>query len=140
MNLRTLTAADVMTEEVVRIKPGATLRAAVQTMNDQRVRSLMVDRESPHHGWGILTIRDVIGVVHDDGDRDDMLDELTVGEIATRPAIHVGPELGVPDCINLMRTTGVRRLPVVRGDDVIGVVSYTDVFHAIARSVTVPVS
>jgi CBS domain-containing protein len=47
----------------------------------------------------------------------------------TRPAFCVTAPTSVRDCINLMRMAGVRRVPVVDGTTVIGVLSASDVFR-----------
>jgi CBS domain-containing protein len=47
----------------------------------------------------------------------------------TRPAICVPAQTNLRDCINLMRMSSVRRLPVLDGTSVIGVLSSTDIFR-----------
>ena len=47
----------------------------------------------------------------------------------TRPAICVPETTNLLDCINLMRHAGVRRVPVLRGSEVVGVLSFSDVFR-----------
>ena len=57
-----------------------------------------------------------------------VLDHTTVGDVMTRPAICVPKQTNLIDCINLMRSAGVRRVPVLDGTTVIGVLSTSDVF------------
>jgi acetoin utilization protein AcuB/CBS domain-containing protein len=57
------------------------------------------------------------------------LAELRVGDVMTRPAICVPAQTNLRDCINLMRMSSVRRLPVLDGTTVIGVLSSTDIFR-----------
>ncbi|MBM3973306.1 MAG: CBS domain-containing protein [Planctomycetes bacterium] len=76
---------------------------------------------------GIVTSKDIVNLLgtHDAA----LLDELRVGDVMTRPAICVPAQTNLRDCINLMRMSRVRRLPVLDGAEVIGVLSSTDAFR-----------
>ncbi len=54
-----------------------------------------------------------------------------VREIMTRDVMTVGPEEGIEQCMGLMTRYHIRHLPVVEGDQVIGVVSIGDVVKAV---------
>ncbi len=54
-----------------------------------------------------------------------------VREIMTRDVMTVGPEEGIEQCMGLMTRCHIRHLPVVEGDQVIGVVSIGDVVKAV---------
>jgi len=50
----------------------------------------------------------------------------TVGEIASNDVVTVGPDQGLDEALQLMARHRVRRLPVVDGDALIGVVAQAD--------------
>ena len=54
-----------------------------------------------------------------------------VGEIMTREIVCVGRDEKVQKCMLLMSGHRVRHLPVIEGEQVIGVISIGDVVHAI---------
>jgi CBS domain-containing protein len=49
----------------------------------------------------------------------------------TRPAICVPATANLRDCINLMRMSGIRRMPVLDGTNVVGVLSTADIFASV---------
>lgn len=58
----------------------------------------------------------------------------TVGEAMTAPAITVAPEANVAEAARLMSEHGVNRLPVLRHDELVGIVTRTDLVRAFTRS------
>ena len=91
--------------------------------------------ERPGDGIGIITVKDIIGVLEGEDTDAEVLDDLTVSDVMTRPSICTQKGLGIHDCVNLMRMTGVRRLAVLDGEEIVGVLSYTDIFNFIAAEV-----
>ena len=54
-------------------------------------------------------------------------EDVTVGEIMSSPLIVVTPETSIDECMALMTDRRIRHVPVVEGDDVVGIVSIGDV-------------
>ena len=133
-NVRTLKARDVMTENVVRIDEDSTVIHAIGKMQDKNVSSLLVNRreteiQKPEEdAWGIVTRKDVVNKVIDPGkDPADM----QVRQIMTKPVVTVHPGLTLKYCARLMHMTNIRRAPVFDGDDIVGILSNTDIFNAV---------
>lgn len=125
-DLRHLRAADLMTREVHWAAPDEMLRGAAQRMREQGIRALLIAGERPDDLPGIVTSKDIVNLL---GSQDlAVLEHTTVGDVMTRPAICVPQQANVVDCINLMRMNGVRRVPVLDGTTVVGVLSSSDVF------------
>lgn len=58
----------------------------------------------------------------------------TVGQAMTSPPITVSPSSSVSAAARLMTGRGIKRLPVVRGDELVGIVTRTDLVRAFTRS------
>jgi CBS domain-containing protein len=125
--LRDLQARDVMSTDVQWTESTENLLAAGRHMAEHGLRSLLVRGERDTDLPGIVTSKDIVNLLgtHDPA----LLGELRVGDVMTRPAICVPAQTNLRDCINLMRMSGIRRLPVLEGTRVIGVMSSTDVFR-----------
>jgi CRISPR-associated DxTHG motif protein len=54
-----------------------------------------------------------------------------VREIMTWPVITVGPTTTVDECMRRMTTHGIRHLPVLEGDSLVGMISTKDVMRCI---------
>jgi CBS domain-containing protein len=119
-------ASDVMTKYVVDIEADATVAEAIDKMKQWNVSSLLVQRQSPTDTWGFMSQTDVIEKVVAKG-----LDPATiqVHEIMTKPVITVPPSCSLHDCAALMARADIRRVLVFDGQDIVGIVSSTDIFN-----------
>ena len=57
---------------------------------------------------------------------------LVVGDIMTTPVVTVGPDADIGQVIGLMNKTGKRRVPVIEGDEIIGMVTASDIIRVLA--------
>jgi CBS domain-containing protein len=131
-DLHQLRAVDVMNRTVHWAAPHENLRLAGQRMAKHGIRSLCVTGASPTDLPGVVTSKDIVNVLAtQDGS---ILDQLQVRDVMTRPAICVPQQTNLHDCINLMRMAGIRRMPVVDGTTVIGVLSMSDIFGRVLSS------
>lgn len=127
IDLHRLRARDVMNTDVQWTERHENLRAAGSRMVAKGIRALLVAGADPSDLPGIVTSRDIVNLL---GTQDPaVLGELQVGDVMTRPAICVPAQTNLLDCINLMRMAGVRRVPVLDGTKVIGLLSTSDVFR-----------
>ncbi len=129
MSLKRLTAAQLMTADPIMIDPGETLRSAARLMTEKHLHCLLVPAE-PGRIVGVITSKDIIQVVCEG--EPEMLDQLHVSDAMTAPALCVQEDLVIEDCLRLMRMSGVRSVPVVRGLTPVGILSFTDVLRQIA--------
>ena len=120
------TAANVMTKHVVGIEPDALVSDAIEKMKQWNVSSLLVKRGSATDTWGFMTQTDVIEKVIAKG-----LDakEVQVHKIMTKPVITVPPNCSIQDCAALMARADIRRVLVFDGQDIVGIVSSSDIFN-----------
>lgn len=127
MSLKRLTAAQLMTEAPIMVDPNETLRSAARLMTEKHLHCLLVPAE-PGRVVGVITSKDIIQVLCEG--EVEMLDQLRVSDVMTAPALCVQEELIIEDCLRLMRMSGVRSVPVVRGLTPVGILSFTDVLRA----------
>jgi CBS domain-containing protein len=111
---------DVMTPNPVTLPPTATIADAAQRMRDEGIGDVLVrDKGSTC----IVTDRDIaIRAVAEGKDPK----KATVGEICTKDVVTVTPDTPVDEAARIMRERAVRRLPVVDGDEPVGMVSIGD--------------
>jgi CBS domain-containing protein len=77
---------------------------------------------------GIVTERDIAKHVALEGRT---ARDTTAGEIMTRTVIYVRPEQTIEECMALMTERRIRHLPVLEGDQLIGIVSIRDLVGAL---------
>ncbi len=107
------------------VNPGAALWSAVQTMAENDIGSVVVmDRGEV---VGMLTFREVIGKVHENGGA---VGDGTVSAAMATPRI-VGPDTDVMELRRMMLEEHARYLPVLDGRTLMGVVSFYDVARAV---------
>ncbi len=122
------TAMDLMTAEVVTIDGNASVREAVDTMKENNVRCLIVERRGPEDAYGIVTQRDIVYEVVA-WQRD--LEEVKVHEIMTKPLVVVNKDLDIRHVARLMANVGLSRAPVIFDGKLQGIVSVSDIIGAI---------
>ncbi|UCG96671.1 MAG: CBS domain-containing protein [Burkholderiales bacterium] len=107
------------------VTPQASLWSAVQTMAENDIGSVVVmDRGEV---VGMLTFREVLGRVHDNGGA---VGDGSVGAAMAAPRI-VSPDADVMDLRRMLLEEHTRYLPVVDGRTLMGVVSFYDVAKAV---------
>jgi CBS domain-containing protein len=111
---------EVMTESVVTADPGASVREVAELMRDRNVGSVVL--VAGGRPVGFVTDRDLVVSVLADG-RDP---SWPAGDHASSPVITADPEMEVEEGAELMIRHGVRRLVVVNGDRLSGVVTLDD--------------
>ena len=132
-NVRTLKAQDLMHKGVETIDGSATVAEALKRMRAKSVSSLIVNRRDPADAWGIVTKKDIVTKVIDPGPTRRNLSTTKVHEVMSKPLVTVSPGLAIKYCIRSMAKTGVTRAPVFDGKEIIGILSFTDIFNAAAQ-------
>ena len=116
---------EVMSEDVITVTPGLSLRGAAKLMSSKKVGSVVVN-DPEGQGVGILTERDVLRAVADDLDPD----EETAGAHITSELVYAAPRWSLEEETEAMRRGGFRHLVVLDGGEVIGIISLRDVVKA----------
>ncbi len=120
----------LMTKEFWDIKslaPGATAKRAAQVLLDAGVGALIVKEESDGIA-GIVTERDLLRVV---AERVPNGGETKVAEIMSRSLITCDPSDPLTAVLRRMNEHHIRHVPVVEGDELVGLLSTREVTNAL---------
>jgi CBS domain-containing protein len=112
--------------EVFAIAPEVPVLEAIKHMAERRVGALMVMRGEIL--VGIISERDYARKIILQGRSSA---DTAVSEIMTSAVLTVGPEATVDECMRLCTDSRIRHLPVVKGSEVIGVISIGDLVKAV---------
>ena len=117
------TARDIMTGDAECVGENETLQGAARKMRDLDVGSLPICGDD-NRLKGMLTDRDIVTkCIADGGDPTSM----RAGEFAEGKPVTIGADDSVEEILRTMKEHKVRRLPVIDGHDLVGVVSQGDV-------------
>ena len=143
-------AHHVMTRNVITVDADASIRDAANLMLKQHISGLPVvdgvgrligivsegdfvrrseiGTQRPHIGWLDFLMsgdKGALDFVHEHGRK--------VGEIMTRDEIHSATEdMLLEELVRLMERHDIKRLPVMRGDMLVGIVTRSDLLRAVA--------
>ena len=121
-----LEVKDVMSADVITITPNETAVSAAEVMSANGVSGIVVvDNGSV---VGIATERDFLAKI---SGKDTDLSRTTVGEIMSRPVESVSPDVSILDASALMEARHIKRLPVLAGKRLVGIVTQTDLTRAL---------
>jgi CBS domain-containing protein len=122
----------IMSSPAVHVAPHATVAQALRTMIDHDIGAVViVDGASV---VGVFTERDLTRRLLDD---EDLLDR-EVGEVMSAPVTTVSPADEVVFIFGLMTEKGIRRLPVVDGGLLVGIVTERDLLRWVDAVATSP--
>lgn len=132
---------DVMTSPVVTVAPKARVKKAIRLLDHHDVTALPVVDES----GTIVGIVSEMDLLRGEFQADPRAFLQQVGgtteppprrvhEVMTQRVLTVRENTDLADLAELMMTSGVKSVPVVRGDHVVGIVSRRDLVHLLARA------
>jgi len=113
---------EVMTRDVRACEPNATVAEAAKVMAQEDVGPVPIVEDG--RLVGIVTDRDIAVRVVAEG-RDP--NATTVREIASTELVTVSPDDDLDEALILLAERQVRRLPVVEGDRLVGIVAQADI-------------
>ncbi len=117
-------ARDIMTRKVCVIQQEASAQEAAQLLDQMRISGLpVVDPNS--RIIGIITEADIISKVDREG--------LRVADIMSHEVTVVDEETSVSEIAMLLTERKIKRVPVVRDGQLVGIVSRADIVHAVAQ-------
>ena len=114
--------SDIMRKSVVTVSPGDTTEKALKYMVELDIGSVIVAEGNT--AIGILTDSNLLErVFYDCGDAKKKL----VKDVMSHPLRTVSPGMDVGEASRIMRDLKIKRLPVVDGKKLVGIVTETDI-------------
>ena len=147
-----LKARDIMTEDVITIRPEATVEELARLLIDHRISGVPVVDDTGGL-IGIVTENDLIAqnkrlhiptiirlfdayIMLGSGRMEEEIRKMaatTVGEICTKDVVTVKEDTTLEDIATIMSEKGIHLLPVVKNSRVIGIIGKADVVGAMTR-------
>jgi CBS domain-containing protein len=119
---------DVMSMKLVSVRPDETVQVAIARMLEEEVGSVAVC--DGNRLVGIFTERDVLRLAGQEGGFGDV----KLGDVMTTALVTASPDDDVVGAARLMGERRIRHLPVVQGDNVLGLVGIRDVMRVLVET------
>jgi CBS domain-containing protein len=119
--------ADVMAFRVVRVSPDDSVSVAIARMLEENVGSVGVCQGE--RLVGIFTERDVLRLAGEGS----QFAEVRVGDVMTRQLVTLAPDDDILDAAKLMSERKIRHLPVLEGENLLGIVGIREVVRALVE-------
>jgi len=113
-------AKDIMTTDVITVSPNTTIKNLAMTLIKNQISGAPVSAKNGKI-VGVVSEADIVAKKGKD-----------VKAIMSKKIISVSEETPVEEIARLMTTHRIKRLPVMRQDAVVGIVSRADIVSAIA--------
>lgn len=111
---------DVMTTRLATVDAGDSPTDAARLMRDEDIGDVLVTENG--RLCGIVTDRDLVVRCMADQTKS----EIRVGELCSQELVSVSPDDDLDDAIRLMAERDIRRLPVIEGNNAVGILSLGD--------------
>lgn len=116
---------DIMNTDVKTITPDSTVQKAAKKMDEFGIGSLIVVKDGKLAG--IVTERDILENVVA---KAKLSSQVMVKDIMTKEVIMVRPDMEVEDASEIMMEKKIKKLPVIKDDSLIGIITATDIVTA----------
>jgi len=117
---------EIMTTPVVTVMFSDPVIAAVEKMISHDIGAVVVI--SGGRPVGIITERDILKrVILEEKDPRGVFCQ----DIMSKPLITIKPDTPLSEALSIMRKHGIRRLPIVEGDELIGIITEKDLIRKI---------
>jgi CBS domain-containing protein len=114
---------ELMSTEVVTVSVDATVGDAVDRLLDNGIGSVIVV-DADGNPAGIVTESDVLRAARETGEP---LGDIDIGTAGHSPVVTTSPSRSVSTVARLMADEGVKKVPVLEGIDMVGIVTLTDI-------------
>ncbi|HUF41161.1 MAG TPA: CBS domain-containing protein [Verrucomicrobiae bacterium] len=114
-------AKDIMTRDIVTVPPTMPVKKLAMTLIKNQISGAPVAGKNGKI-VGVVSEADIVAKNGKD-----------VKSIMSKKVIGVAEETPVEEIARLMTTHAIKRVPVMRGGDIVGIVSRADIVSAIAR-------
>ncbi len=108
---------------VISVDLDETIGRAAEILFDNRIGAILI-RNEDGHVEGVLSERDIVRGMAQIGDQ---CMTATVSDLMTRNVVYCQPEDDIDTIMSVMTEHRIRHLPVMRGDQLLGIISIGDV-------------
>jgi len=126
MDAKIITVGDVMTKSVISVDTSMTINETAKMMEDAKVGAVIITENNTP--VGIVTDRDFAVKVAAHAYQITS----SVKQIMSSPLLSINSDESVRNAADLMHDRGVRKLPVVAEDKVVGIITATDIVNLLA--------
>ena len=129
--------SEIMSRGLITVDKNASLRRARRILDQHRIRHLLV--MDGKRLVGIVTDRDLRRAAPSSKspltirEREEFMDELKVVEVMSRKLITASPDTTVREAARVMVSEKIGCLPVVNGNQLVGIVTETDLLEMLVR-------
>ncbi len=112
-----LKAGDIMTSDVKAVHPGITVGELME-----------LAFKSKHLGYPVVENGELVGMItiHDVAGKPE---NVAIRDLMSRNLVTVTPDIPAMDVFRLMNETGIGRIPVVEGKNLVGIITKTDLIR-----------
>ena len=118
---------DFMTSIIITAEADTPIVDAAKLMAADDVGSLVVTRGEVL--VGLVTRKEIISAQLFS---EESYSKLTLEDIILSPVVTIGPDADLGQIVSLMNHSGRRHIPVIEGEEIIGIVTATDVIRVLA--------
>lgn len=116
------TAKDIMTAKVVTVKPSTPIEEAARLLVRRKISGVpVVDEKDKTKVVGILTEADLLAAP---------AEAKTVADVMKKRVVSVSPDASVDEVAEILVKKKIKRVPVIEGGKLVGIVSRIDVLRA----------
>jgi CBS domain-containing protein len=115
---------DVMKTKFDTVDGMMTVQDALSTMKHVETKSLIVKRRHDDDEYGMVLLSDIAREVLA---KDRAPARINIYEIMSKPVLTVDPQMDIRYCARLLQRFHLSRAPVVADDQIVGIVSLTDI-------------
>ncbi len=132
MNLFNIKVSDIMRRDVVTCNEEETLDIVSRKMFEKGVGSIIVTKEGKP--VGIITERDICYKVVS---RNLIPSNIRAKDVMSKPLISINSKSDIYEAIKIMKENNIRRLPVIDGDKLLGIITERDLLSIIPEIITI---
>jgi CBS domain-containing protein len=119
---------DAMTPDPIVFQSTAVVTEAARAMKEYNVGDVVVRKDGKL--CGIVTDRDIVIRVLADGKNPD---STSLDSVCTPQPVTISPSQTIKEAMDLMKERAIRRLPVIEGETLVGIVSLGDLEMRVDR-------
>ena len=128
----TLLVRDVMTKDVKVVGPDSSVHKVVAAMNKYNIGSIIVVQDDKPNG--VISERDILRRVVEPCLSPETI---TAKQIMTSPVITICESASMDEVVKLMAEKRVRKIPVMKKDKLVGIITYTDILSTVLSMISI---